>query len=264
MEGLDFGVNTRVGGVNNGYVSKPQDLQPVEKRLPVEKKRTFDKSYCQSVQAYFAPNFIKAGDKPCSVTQYTAKLRAAGLVEGKDFEVKGHDSENDFGLEIIIKDCAGRDKKSTYWENGLEADNFAGYDKYSYNSLDPSYKKISHYASDNSLLDITETTKAIAQKDFTPDNIDFNTKPKEYAAKLKAEGRKFEASKETYGENNECLSYNIDEKNSDGSLKQSTQWYLFEGKLNSVSQEYYDENECIQKRISFNPDGSTSMTHYFN
>lgn len=267
MNGLDFSVQNRVNGLNSGYVSKPSELQHADNSpRATEKKRTFDKSYCQTVQAYFAPNFIKAGEKPCSVTEYIAKLLAAGLKDGKDFETKGRESGDNFGLDIILKDSFGRVKKCTSWENGLEAENFMGYDKYSYNSLDPSYKKISSYSKDNELFYIAETTSAIPQKDFTEDGISYEMKPKEYMAYLKSSGRDFQTVKEPLGVNGKDFKFIINEPVVNGSdiVLNSTQWLIRGGKLVSVCQDLLEENGNLIKQTAFYSDGSTEVTHYFN
>lgn len=265
MQGLDFGVQNRVGSVNSGYSTKPQGLQPVETKKYSENKRTFDKTYCQSVQAYFAPNFIKAGEKPCSVTAYTSKLKAAGLVEGKDFEVKGFDTENSFGLDIILKDTQGRIKKSTRWENGLEADNFTGYKKYSYNPLDASYRKITNYSIDNKIEFISEKTNAIAQKDFTPEGLNINMNPKEYAEILKSKGKHIDVSEQNFGENLENSTCIIDEFDENHMRTKSTLWYYENNALTDIEHcVFHDKSENVEKSLFFNPDGSTEMIHYFN
>lgn len=265
MESLDLGVQNRVSSTaNSAYITKPNGFQPVEVKRNTDNKRTFDKSYCQTVQAYFAPNFIKAGEKPCSVTEYSAKLKAAGLKDGQDYEVKGYDTEYSFGLNVILKDTCGRVKKATRWENGLENENYLGYEKYSYNPLDPSYKKISSYSRDNKLEFVTEKTKAISQSDFTKEGLNINMKPEEYAEILKSQGKKVEIAEQRFGENLEdytCIVEELDEKR--GRIK-GTSWYYENDNLIGVEHLNYDENENAEKSLYFYPDGTTEMTHYFN
>lgn len=264
MEGLDLGIKQRVNFTNSSPVTQPSDFEPAEKRrLLNNNKKSFDKNYCQSVQAYMAPGFIQSGEKNCSVKEYIAKLNAAGLKEGKDFEIRGSDSELNFELEITLKDLLGRDIKSTFWNNGLEAENYEGYYKYSYNPKDSSYKKTSAYTNDNKLKYISEITKSVPQKSFTQEGLEYSSKPKDYIANLKSQGKNFETSKEIFGTGNEHKTYTIDIQNNKGNLEKSVQWYAVNGKLISVDQDFYDENELVQKRLSFYPDGSTEMTHYF-
>lgn len=264
MNGLDFGVQNRVNGINTGYVTRPQEFQPkAEPIQTAERKRTFDREYCQTVQAYFAPNFLKAGEKPCSVTEYNAKLLAAGLQEGKDFDLKGRDDGENFGLDIILKDSAGRIKKCTSWENGLESENFMGYDKYSYSELDPSYKKISSYSGDNKLFYIAETTKAIPQKDFTSDGLSFNTRPKDFIAELKSKGANFKVTKDFLGNGDRDFCITVKEQLPENG-ESLTQWFVQNGKLVSVCRDSLNESGNIQKRIAFYQDDSTEITRYFN
>ena len=265
MQSLDFGVQNCVGAVQSGYSTKLQGLQPLENKKYSENKRTFDKAYCQSVQAYLAPNFIKTGEKPCSVSAYTAKLKAAGLVDGKDFEVKGFDTENSFGLDILLKDTLGRIKKSTRWENGIEADNYTGYQKYSYNPLDRSYRKITNYSTDNKAEFISEKTSAIEQKDFTPEGLNINMKPEEYLEILKSKGKNAELTEQKFGENLENSTCIVDEFDENHSRTKSTSWYYENNTLTDIEHCVFDDkSENVEKSLFFNPDGSTEMIHYFN
>lgn len=262
MDSLDFGVQSRANGLNTAYVSKPQGLRPVVDNVKLSQSRkAFDNDYCKTVQAYFAPNFIKSGEKPCSVTEYTAKLKAAGLQEGKDYEIIGRESDLSFGLDICLKDSFGRTKKVTSWENGLEADNFMGYDKYSYSGFDPSYKKISSYSRDNTLFYISETTAAIPQKDLTANEIDFSTKPKAYIEALKSRGISYEIKKSASKDNPQTFFVEILEPNFDS--KRLTRWHIKEGKLASIIQDTIGEDENIQKRVVLKQDGISEVIHYF-
>lgn len=262
MNGLDFSVQNRVNGLNSGYVSKPSELQHADNSpRATEKKRTFDKSYCQTVQAYFAPNFIKAGEKPCSVTEYTAKLIAAGLKEGKDFETGGFDSEDNFGFYVLLKDSAGREKKKTFWINGLEAENYKGYEKYSYNQLDKSYKKTVAYSSDNKMKYSSEYTSAIPQENFTSEGLRFSTNPKTYAEMLKSKGKTPVLSKSVSGSKK---AYKADEYE-ENIRKNRVVWVFDNDKRSVVKKLIYDSDGInIERSFSFMPDGSTIITRYAN
>lgn len=262
MDSLDFGVQNRVNGINTSYATKPQGLQPVLNKPQTGNKKSFDRAYCQTVQAYFAPNFIKAGEKPCSVTEYTAKLQAAGLHEGKDFEVKGYDAGESFGMDILLKDTMGRIKKSTRWQNGLEKDNYTGYKKYSYNPLDSSYRKVIDYSKDNKIESIEEKTKAIPQSDFTPEGLNIDMKPEEYAAILKSKGKNVEISEQTFGDNLENYTCTVEELDENRARLNGTTWYYDNNELIGVEQLKYDDNESVDRSLYFSPDGTTSMTRY--
>lgn len=205
-------------------------------------------------------------ERPISLKEYTQKLKLHCI----DFEIDSY-GENTL---LNIKNRRGQTIKTLHYDGGIEAKNLSGYEVMSYN--DNSFIPSREAGYDTVTLRprwINKNYKNAPSELFTKDNISIQTTPNDYIKKLESEGKIrnkdffVEREKITDCDGKEVPdseSIYIREKDSAGKLTKSMWWFIDPTSTNHVAQSYYDKDEFIYRRITFDQNGTTSVCDYYD
>lgn len=206
-------------------------------------------------------------EHPISLKDYVQKLKRHGI----DFEIDASYGENTL---LNIKNRRGQTVKTLHYDGGIEAKNMSGYEVMSYsdNSSIPS-REAGYDTVSSRPRWINKNYKNAPSELFTKDNISINTTPKDYIKKLESKGKIrnkdffVEREKITDCDGKEIPdseSIYIKEKDSAGKLTKSMCWYIDPTSTNHVAQSYYDKDEFMHRRITFDQNGTTSVCDYYD
>lgn len=173
--------------VTNPIDNKPREFNP---------DFYIDKNGAEAIKAAnFVANPLDI-NKPISMKDYKNKLINAGLVENKDFDVI---SSPEYGGGAIFI-TRGYDKpiKTVFWDDGLGAENYSGYEDIFYPKNQGDIAEVRYIYDEKNILNEKTMVYANpdAHKDLFPENIDINTTPEDYIKVLKQNGIKYDVSTE--------------------------------------------------------------------
>lgn len=195
-------------------------------------------------------------NKKQSIEQYIDNLKKLGKKEGKDFEIEHFPEYNNFNLYEY--DNNKRIIKTTYWTNGNQESNYAGYDITTYND---DIELTKAYRGNGNLVYVSEKHKNIPEKELEDSQL-INTSPDDYCKTLKAQGKienkDFKIEKEIVGNSKQIF---IDEISSNG-VREKSIWWIIDEKGGMVSVSSYDKNGNEKIRKTYGSDNTYGITRY--